>query len=98
MFLTTPAAGVDDRYAGLTVPLAGGSLQAWYHDFVPERGGGSYGSEIDLSYGHPITAVPGLVGLIKYATYDADSSTPLLRGSGANVDTDKFWLQLQYSL
>ena len=51
----------------------------------------------NLSYGHPITAVPGLVGLVKYATYAADADTPLLRGSGDNVDTDKFWLQLQYT-
>ena len=39
--------------------------------------------------------MPGLVGLVKYATYDAD--TPVLRGNVANVDTDKFWLQLQYT-
>ena len=97
VFLTTPSDGVEDAYVGVTAPLWGGQLQAWYHDLQAEQGGDSYGNEIDLSYGHPITAVPGLVGLVKYATYAADSSTPLLRGSGANVDTDKFWLQLQYT-
>ncbi|MGF6692521.1 hypothetical protein M2318_002593 [Metapseudomonas resinovorans] len=71
-------------------PLAGGSLQAWYHDFETERNGDSYGSEIDLSYAHPIPGVKGLVGLIKYAAYDSDDRS-------RTVDTDKFWLQAQYS-
>ena len=78
-----------------TVPLWGGQLQAWYHDFDAEQGSTSYGDEIDLSYGHPIPAVPGLTALVKYASYDAD--TAVLRGNVANVDTDKFWLQLQYT-
>ncbi|TWC27105.1 hypothetical protein FBY03_1468 [Pseudomonas sp. SJZ079] len=88
IFLTTPAAGVEDAYVGFTAPLLGGSLQAWYHDFDAEQGNTSYGDEIDLSYGHPIPGVPGLVGLVKYASYDADDFA---------VDTDKLWLQLQYS-
>ena len=95
VFLTTPADGIEDAYVGVTAPLWGGQLQAWYHDFDAEQGSDSYGDEIDVSYGHPIPGVPGLVGLVKYASYDAD--TPLLRGNVANVDTDKFWLQLQYT-
>ncbi len=90
VFLTTPAAGVDDRYAGITVPLAGGSLQAWYHDFVPERGGGRYGNEIDLSWGRAIPGVKGLTGLAKLARYRSDDP-------GRTPDTDKVWLQLQYA-
>ncbi|KAF1693121.1 alginate export family protein [Pseudoxanthomonas koreensis] len=90
MFLTTPAQGVDDRYAGVTVPLGGGSLQAWYHDFVPERGGGRYGKEIDLSWARPVPGVKGLAGLVKLARYRSDDATRTL-------DTDKFWLQLQYA-
>lgn len=90
VFLVTPAAGVDDRYAGVTVPLAGGSLQAWYHDFVPERGGGRYGREIDLSWSRPIAAVPGLSGLAKLARYRSDDPA-------RSADVDKFWLQLQYA-
>ncbi|WP_446731526.1 alginate export family protein [Pseudomonas sp. OTU5201] len=89
-FLTTPADGIEDAYFGVTAPLAGGSLQAWYHDFETERNGDSYGSEIDLSYAHPIPGVKGLVGLIKYAAYDSDDRS-------RTVDTDKFWLQAQYS-
>ena len=88
MFLLTPADGVEDAYVGLTAPLLGGTLQAWYHDFRAEEGSSQYGEEIDLSYAHPIPGVKGLVGLVKYASYDADDFA---------VDTDKAWLQLQYS-
>ncbi len=97
VFLTTPADGIEDAYVGVTAPLWGGQFQAWYHDFGAEQTSDSYGTEIDISYGHPIPGVPGLVGLVKYANYHADSDTPLLRGNVANVDTDKFWLQLQYT-
>ncbi len=90
VFLVTPAAGVDDRYAGISVPLAGGSLQAWYHDFVPERGGGSYGREVDLSWSRPVAAVPGLTGLAKLAHYRSDDAA-------RTADVDKLWLQLQYT-
>jgi hypothetical protein len=88
IFLATPADGVKDAYVGATLPLLGGSLQAWYHDFRAERGSSQYGEEIDVAYGHPIPGVKGLVGLVKYASYDADEFA---------VDTDKLWLQLQYS-
>ncbi|WP_445262106.1 alginate export family protein [Pseudomonas sp. EA_35y_Pfl2_R111] len=88
IFLLTPAAGVEDAYVGLTVPLLGGTLQAWYHDFRAEEGSSQYGEEIDVSYAHPIPGVKGLVGLVKYASYDADDFA---------VDTDKLWVQLQYS-
>src|SRR3990167_3718488 len=81
IFLLTPADGVEDAYVGFTAPLLGGSLAAWYHDFSAEQGSSQYGDEIDVSYAHPIPGVKGLVGLVKYASYDAD----------------EFWAQLQYS-
>lgn len=89
-FLTTPADGIEDAYLGFTAPLAGGTLQAWYHDFETEQNGDSYGDEIDLSYAHPVPGVKGLVGLVKYASYDSDDEA-------RTVDTDKVWLQLQYT-
>lgn len=89
-FLTTPADGVDDRYLGATLPLGGGSLQGWYHQFVPERGGGDYGSEFDLSYGRAIPGVKGLAGLVKFASYRSDDRS-------RTVDADKLWVQLQYT-
>jgi hypothetical protein len=88
IFLATPADGIKDAYVGATLALFGGSLQAWYHDFRAEQGSSQYGEEIDVAYGHPIPGVKGLVGLLKYASYDADEFA---------VDTDKLWLQLQYS-
>jgi hypothetical protein len=90
-FLTTPADGIEDAYVGVTAPLLGGTLQAWYHDFSTEQDSDDYGNEIDLSYAHPIPGVKGLVGLVKYATYDSDNKA-------RTVDNDKIWLQLQYSL
>ena len=88
IFLLTPADGVEDIYIGASTALFGGNLAAWYHDFRAERGSSNYGSEIDVSYAHAIPGVKGLVGLVKYAGYDADDFA---------VDTDKLWVQLQYS-
>ncbi|MDA7088693.1 hypothetical protein PH586_20130 [Pseudomonas sp. SA3-5] len=88
IFLLTPADGLEDAYIGFATPLLGGNLAAWYHDFSAEQGSSQYGNEIDVSYAHPIPGVKGLVGLVKYASYDADEFS---------VDTDKFWAQLQYS-
>ncbi|WP_439859249.1 alginate export family protein [Pseudomonas sp. MBLB4136] len=88
VFLLTPADGVADAYFGATLPLLGGSLQAWFHDFRAERGNSHYGEEFDLAYARPFPGVKGLVGLVKYARYDADDFA---------VDTNKFWLQAQYS-
>lgn len=90
VFATTPAQGVDDAYAGAVVPLAGGSLQAWYHDFSPQHGGGSYGQEIDLAYAHPIPGVKGLGAMVKLARYRSDDAV-------RTADTDKLWVQVQYA-
>ncbi len=87
LFLTTPADGLRDRYAGITAK-GGGQWQAWYHDFHDDRSGARFGRELDLSYGRAIPGVKGLDGLIKLARYrSADART---------VDTDKLWLQLDY--
>lgn len=90
LFLTTPADGLEDTYVGAAAALAGGQWQVWFHDFRSERGGHRYGREWDMSYSHPLPGVKGLVGLIKFARYD---SADVAR----SVDTDKGWLQLQYS-
>lgn len=87
LFLITPADGIRDSYVGGSVPLLGGSLQAWYHDFQADQGGDSYGQELDVAYSRPIPYVKNLVAMAKYARYDADDFA---------VDTDKFWVQMQY--
>lgn len=89
IFLTTPADGIKDSYLGASAPLWGGMLAGAYHDYRAEQGSSHYGKEFNLSYGHPIPGVKGLSALGKYAYYDADDFS---------VDTNKFWLQLQYSL
>ena len=94
VFLTTPTDGIEDIYLGATVPLLGGTLQAVYHDYSAEQGGDNYGEELNLSYGHPIPGVKGLVALAKYANYDSANNS---LSTFNNVDTQKLWLQLQYT-
>jgi len=89
-FLTTPADGLRDRYVGATAPLWGGTLQAWYHDFVADRGDADVGRELDLSYQHRLPWSPRLTALAKLARYRSDDAT-------RTVDIDKAWLQLQYT-
>lgn len=88
MFLTTPADGIKDSYLSASLPLLGGTLTGMYHDYRAELGSSHYGDEYNLSYARPIPGVKGLVGLIKAARYDADD---------LHDDTDKLWLQMQYS-
>ena len=91
MFLTTPADGIKDSYLSASLPLLGGTLTGMYHDYRAELGSSHYGDEYNLSYARPIPGVKGLVGLIKAARYDDDDDDDLY------VDTDKLWLQMQYS-
>ena len=88
IFLLTPPDGIKDSYLSASLPVLGGTLVGMYHDYRAEQGSSHYGSEYNLSYARPIPGVKGLVGLVKAARYDADDFA---------VDTDKLWLQLQYS-
>ncbi|MNF43686.1 hypothetical protein D3C84_247760 [compost metagenome] len=88
IFLTTPADGIKDSYLSASTPLLGGTVTGMYHDYRAELGSSHYGDEINISYARPIPLLKGLTALAKYARYDADDS---------NVDTDKLWLQAQYS-
>ena len=88
LFLTTPANGLRDYYAGVgktfALPfLPGLRAELTYHEFDSDFGGREHGSEWDASLGFKL----GPVGLLaKYANYDA---------SGFAVDTEKFWLQAE---
>jgi hypothetical protein len=88
IFLLTPADGIKDSYLSASLPLLGGTLMGKYHDYRAEQGSSHYGSEYNLSYARPIPGVKGMTGLVKAARYDADDVA---------VDTDKLWLQVQYS-
>lgn len=88
LFLTTPAGGLRDYYAGVAktfaVPfLPGLRAELAYHEFDSDFGGVEYGSEWNASLGVKLGPVALLA---KYASYDAD---------GFAVDTEKLWLQAE---
>ena len=88
LFLTTPANGLRDYYAGISktfgLPfLPGIKADVTYHEFDSDFGGFEYGSEWDASLGFKL----GPVNLMaKYANYEA---------RGFAVDTEKLWLQAE---
>ncbi|WOF44840.1 hypothetical protein KNJ79_08140 [Sphingopyxis indica] len=91
-FLTTPPDGVRDLYASAgwrwkaLGPFDAVTLQAVYHDFRSDRASRPYGDEIDLV----ASAKRGkLAASARYARYRAD---------GFATDTDKIWLQLDWTL
>lgn len=90
-FLTTPANGIRDLYAGagLVLPKAAGfapiTAQVTYHRYDSDRGGIRYGDEINFV----ATARLGrTLFLVKYADYDA---------RGFATDTRKFWLSAEWA-
>ena len=91
IFLVTPAAGLQDVYvnASTAVPVVGGKFVVQGHKYDSDEGSLDYGSEVSGLYVRPIKSFPGLKGLVKYSHYNAKD---------AFVDTDKLWVQLDYSL
>jgi hypothetical protein len=81
-FLTTPNAGIEDTYVGVTAKVAGVDLQAWWHDFDGEAVSRDYGTELNLSAGYKFANRYEV--LVKFADYRAD---------GFATDTRKYWLQ-----
>jgi len=91
-FLTTPPDGVRDLYASAgwswkaVGPLNAVTLQAVYHDYRSDRARRAYGDEIDLLASAKLGKCTASA---RYANYDAD---------GFATDTEKFWLQLDWTL
>jgi hypothetical protein len=88
LFLTTPASGLRDYYAGIArtfavAALPGLKAEVVYHQFDSDFGGIGYGSEWDASLGFRLGPVSLLA---KYANYQAN---------GFAVDTEKLWLQAE---
>ena len=81
-FLTTPSAGIEDTYIGLTGSFAGFNGQAVWHDFKAEAVSQDYGTELDLSVSRKFAKRYEM--LVKYADYSED---------GLFTNTRKFWLQ-----
>lgn len=82
-FLTTPSAGIDDRYIGAAAALAGFNLQAVWHDYTAEATSRDYGTEWNLSASRKFAKHYDV--LLKYADYGADELF---------TDTAKFWFQV----
>jgi len=84
MFLATPNAGLRDTYAKVSTKLAGIGLLAIYHQFETDTGA-DLGDELDLQASYTFTKY--ISGLVKYATFDSDSTF---------ASVDKFWVQLEF--
>lgn len=96
-FLSTPAAGLEDRYVLATgvLPGCGVNWLVRYDDFSAEAGSDDYGSE----WGVQLTktfAKHYTVG-VKYADYDTDAPA-LLAGRADTTDTAKGWFWLQMNI
>ncbi|KGB54003.1 putative lipoprotein precursor [Sphingopyxis sp. LC81] len=91
-FLTTPPDGVRDLYASAgwgwkaVGPLKAVTLQAVYHDYRSDRASRLYGNEINLLASAKLGKVTAAA---RYAHYNADTFA---------TDTDKFWLQLDWTI
>lgn len=92
LFLTTPAAGLEDAYVSIgrtfdgLKPLPGLAANISFHQFDSAAGDVEYGTEWDASIGFRLGKLPLL---LKYARYDA---------SDFGTDTRKFWLQAEWAL
>lgn len=92
LFLTTPAAGLQDTYLGIGRKfegvrlLPGLNVNLIFHQFDSAVGNIEYGTEWDASLGFKL----GRIGvLLKYADYEAQAF---------GVDTRKLWLQAEWAL
>jgi hypothetical protein len=100
-FLTTPANGIDDRYATFTTlfkgvgPLDTLTVIAAYHDYESSRLGIDFGDEINVSVAAKWSR---FTGMLKYGDYAI--GTPVLAIPGnANSrldDTKKLWAQVDF--
>ena len=82
-FTSTPPAGIQDAYAGISARRPAWSVHAVWHDFSADATSLHYGSELDLSIGYKLADRIDL--LLKLADYRADEGF---------TDTQKVWVQL----
>jgi hypothetical protein len=88
VFLVTPNAGLDDRYATVKYGVGKWNLTGVLHDFTADTGGADFGSELDLSAARKLSERCGLLLKAAFFSADSDSSLP---------DVDKFWVMLTAS-
>jgi hypothetical protein len=94
-FLTTPAVGIDDRYASLGYLMKGVAMldtlsaALSYHEYEGERGAADLGDEVNVQVQ---AKWKRFLGTLKFADYSANPpSTPT-----AYQDTVKYWVMLDY--
>ncbi len=87
VFLNTPANGLTDLYLSSSLNiLRQGKLATEYHHYRSDEHSLDYGQEYAVSFTHPLP-LKGLSALAKFSSYQAEDY---------GVNTDKFWLQLDY--
>lgn len=92
VFLTTPAAGLEDLYIGANYALTNIPaieklvLGVTWHDFSAERGGADFGDELDMVANFVLTKSLSLN--LKFASFDGDSGL---------ASRNKTWLSLTYA-
>lgn len=97
MFLNTPTAGLQDKYATLAADLQPYGVKAMlmYHRYTKDEGSGDFGSEWNAQVVKQFG--PSFSLGAKYGAYRADSDVATLIGTTANIDTRKFWLWGEFS-
>ena len=107
----TPSGGIKDTSINLEILGLFGSvigknkINIVYHDYEadktftgPNGRISDYGKEWNLLWGKPdLFGKKGLLGAIKYADYNEDCGTGAASDPLICVDTEKFWLMLQYT-
>jgi hypothetical protein len=87
IFLNTPANGLTDLYLSSNLNILDqGKLGTEYHHYRSDEHSLDYGQEYAVSFSHPLP-LKGLAALAKFSSYQAEDY---------GVNTDKFWLQLDY--
>ncbi len=84
LFLTTPAAGLNDAFIGIKGKAGQWNWNALYHDFSAQSGPADFGTEFDASLGRKFMRHYSI--LFKAAAFNTDSP--------AYGDTTKLWIML----
>ena len=84
-FLSTPTDGLEDFYGSVSGTLGPVKLNAVYHDFQAEDGGGSFGKELDLAATWPVNR--NFSTQLKFAGFEGDRE--------GYRDTYKVWVTLE---
>ncbi len=87
MFLSTPGAGLDDKYIKFQATFSETLVQLRYHTFEAEDGGSDFGDEVDFRIGRKLNRY--VRGDLFFADFSGDNGFP---------DTTKVWLMFTINL